>query len=276
MTNHANTEQPDPDLPSRTVVYAMVGSVNLEMDLWMPSATGGPRPCVLCIHGGGWANGRRQQFAWHAGQLARRGYVAATISYRLSGVATYPAALDDCQRAVRWIRRHADELRVDPHRIGALGSSSGGHLAAMLGVRETRDDGDAALAGLSSRVQCVVDVHGIHDMSAGAGPVSQAFRAAFLGGPPEARPELWDDASPIRFVDSSSAPTLLTHDPGDTTVAFDQSARFAASLIAAGRSVEFLPTPGSGHGFVYNLDHPWTQRVWPVALAWFDRHLRPE
>ena len=259
-----------------TTVYGRAGDVDLMLDLYRPADRwAGVRPGVVFVHGGGWSGGNRTQFRWHAEQAAAAGYVAISVGYRLTGVARYPAALDDCQRAVRWFRKHAAELNLDPARIGAFGSSAGGHLVACLGVRETRDDSDRDLAGLSSRAQCVVDVHGLHDMPVLAShPISEAC-VAFIGGTNDETPVAWADASPLRFVDAQSAPTLLVHAPDDASVPYEQSVRFATALMAAARPVEFMPTPGSGHGFVYSPDGEWTKRVWPVALAWLNRFLKP-
>jgi acetyl esterase/lipase len=260
-------------ISEKTVVYGRTAHGDLQMDLYLPETELAVRPGVLFIHGGGWEGGNRCQFAWHARDLAQRGFVTASASYRLSGVAVYPAALDDCQRAVRWLRKHAGELGLDPAHLGAVGSSAGGHLAACLGVRGTRDDGDAELRGIDSRAQCVVDVHGVHDLPAMDGHPTAAYCGRFLGGGLSETPEGWTEASPIRFVDRESAPMLLIHDPADDTVPYEQSARLAEALIKAARPVEFMPTPGSGHGFVYNPDDPWTRRVWPAAVAWLNRFL---
>jgi dipeptidyl aminopeptidase/acylaminoacyl peptidase len=120
----------------------------------------------------------------------------------------------------------------------------------------------------------VVDVHGVHDFArlAADGPGHKAS-VAFLGGTIEQRPAAWAEASPIRRVGADSAPMLLTHDPGDKVVPFEQSTRFAAALIGAGRPCEFIPTPGSGHGFVYNIEGEWSRRIWPLACAWLRQWL---
>ncbi|MCX5659955.1 MAG: alpha/beta hydrolase [Planctomycetota bacterium] len=250
----------------------------LQMELYLPTGFAGPRPGVLFVHGGGWGGGHRGQFRWHAGELAKHGYVTATTSYRLMQAATYPAALDDCQRAVRWLRSRAGELALDPRRLGAMGSSAGGHLVACLGVRDTRLDAaqdDPALRGQSSKVQCVVDVHGVHDFLAMDKVPLGKTCANFIGGPLAERRALWEDASPIRFVDKSSAPTLLIHAPDDPTVPYDESVTYETALKKAGVATKFIPTPGSGHGFVYGPDNPHTKAVWPESIAWFNTYLKP-
>lgn len=265
----------NPNAPDREVVYGRAGDVELKLDLFLPKAPiCRPAPGVVFVHGGGWNAGGRHQFHWHARQMADKGFVAASVGYRLSGVSRYPAALDDCQRAVRWLRKHAEELDLDPTRLGAMGSSAGGHLVACLGVRDTRDDCDPDLLGISSRVQCVVDVHGAHDMFSFVGHrLEHQCLVEFLGGDHAQAKARWEDASPLRYVNSDAAPTLIFHDPGDPTVPYEDSAKFAAALIAAHRPVMFVPIPGAGHGFVYGPQGAWTRRVWPQAVDWFKRFL---
>lgn len=273
------TPAPDadnPNAPDREVIFGRAGDVDLKLDLYLPHMPiSRPAPGVVFVHGGGWHAGNRTQFHWHARQMANLGFVAASVGYRLAPATRYPGALDDCQRAVRWLRKNAESLGLDPARLGAVGSSAGGHLVACLGTRETRDDSDPALAGISSRVQCVVDVHGVHDMPALAGSKLEAqCLHPFLGTLTENR-ALWEDASPIRFITHDTAPTLIFHDPGDATVPYDDSAKFAAALIAAYRPVEFIPMPGAGHGFVYGNANPHTHKAWPLAIAWLKRFLIP-
>jgi acetyl esterase/lipase len=258
----------------KTFTYRTVGGQALELDLYLPESTEGLRPGVLFIHGGGWNGGRRTQFSWHAKTLAEAGFVAATASYRMAAVAPYPAALDDCQCAVRWLRAHAADFQLDPARIGAFGSSAGGHLVACLGVRETREEVDPAWRGFSSRVQAAVDVHGVHDLTVLATPnhLSKTLDL-FLGGTYEEKSDAWRDASPELFIAADTAPMFLAHDPADPTVPYDQTVRFAHALMKAARPFEFLPTPGSGHGYVYNPENEWSKRVFPRAQAFLSQWL---
>lgn len=256
------------------LVFGVADGHELRLDQYCPVGAAGPRPGVVLVHGGGWSGGERGQFGWHAEQLASYGYVAITIDYRLTDVAPFPACAQDCQRAVRWLRSRAAELHLDPERLGAYGSSAGGHLVALLGTRDTLADDAPELAGLSSRVQCVVDFHGVHDFRAlPAGGLADDCCAALLGR--DRRRRAWREASPRYYVDGRSAPTLLFHDPHDTVVPYAQSVEFAAALMAAGRPVQFEPVPGAGHGFCYDPRNAWQQRTWPLALAWLNRFLRP-
>ena len=149
-----------------------------------------------------------------------------------------------------------------------MGSSAGGHLVACLGVLDQEG------STVSARVNCVVDVHGVHDfVTLAKSDGVKGSREAFLGGPITEKRDLWIEASPALHVDDHSAPMLLVHDPKDETVPYDQSLILANALMGAGRPMQFLPSPGSGHGFVYNPQNEWTQQLWPVAVAWLDHHL---
>ncbi len=256
--------------PTLIADYAMVGGVVLSLDLWLPPDPEGLYPGVIFIHGGGWSGGGPGQLCGHAGDLAKRGFVAASIRYRLSGEAPYPAALDDCQAAVRWLRRYGDQCHLDGRRLAVVGSSSGGHLAALLGTRDTRDETTAD--SYSSRVDTIVSVHGIYDFPT-MGSYLRDHVTDFLGGHLEDIPEVWAEASPSAYVDGDAASMFIVHDPDDKTVPYGQSADFVALLEAAGRPADFVSTKGSGHGYFYNPAHPWTRKVWPQIVSWLQEQL---
>jgi len=238
-----------------------------------------PIPAVIVIHGGALAFGSRNDefgFALMAQSIAQAGYVTFNIDYRLfsteTGANPWPTQLDDAQQVVRWIRENASKYGVDPERIGAIGHSSGGQLAAFLGTRDTRDNSDASLAGYSSRVNAVVDLAGYVDATI---PLSiedfQAVTVALLGGtadnPPSA--DQIADFSPIDFVDPQSAPFLTLHGAIDEVVPVEISRRMTDSLHEAGVEVVYGEFPGIDHLGV--LD--WTL-VGSQALAFLDRHLQ--
>ena len=140
------------------VTYARYGDRTLEMDIYRPNDAWGKLPAVVCIHGGGWAKGTRESHGAMAQALASRGYVAATISYRLSGEAKFPAQIHDCKAAVRFLRSHADEYGIDADHIGAIGLSAGGHLTALLATSGGVIDleGNGGSSGSSSVIQAAV------------------------------------------------------------------------------------------------------------------------
>jgi acetyl esterase/lipase len=262
--------------PDLTEIYAVRPQQDMAIDLYLPKPSQALAPIVIFVHGGGWSGGSRKQFHWHARQLANMGFLAGSISYRLSGVAPYPACIDDVQAAVRWLKKYSPRFNADASRLGAVGSSAGGHLVAMLATRDTLHDDIPDLAGISSRVVCAVDIHGVHDVAAWiAGRPPDPVKVAFMGGPIGAPNTHWHDASPLFFVDKQTSPILFTHDLGDPTVPYDQSVQMMLAMVKQQRPCAFIPTPGSGHGFVYSHSDPWTTKLWPDVLAFLNRYLNP-
>ena len=164
----------------RDVEFSNPNGEHLTLDLSRPKSTEGLSPSVVCIHGGGWAKGNKAPWDAFCRTLARHGYTAVSVSYRLAPKYRFPAQLDDARAAVRWLRENADRLKVDPKRIGTIGDSAGGHLAMMLGttgdeadfdtiehadLSQTARQGKEAMPRISSRVQCVVDFYGPSDLT---------------------------------------------------------------------------------------------------------------
>ncbi len=274
MTQDAQSPFP-PDL---TEVYAIRPQQEMAIDLYFPKPAATPAPIVLFVHGGGWSGGSRRQFHWHSRQLANLGYIAGSVSYRLSGVAPYPACADDVQAAVRWLKKHAARFNGDPQRVAAVGSSAGGHLVAMLATQDTLHDDIPELAGISSRIVCAVDIHGVHDVAGwltSRNEQDSPPRVAFMGGPIGDPNAHWHDASPLFYVDAQTCPMLFTHALDDATVSHEQTAQMVRAMLKHQRPFSFVPTPGSGHGFVYNHANPWTQKIWPDIVAFLNRYLNP-
>jgi acetyl esterase/lipase len=206
---------------------------------------GKPRPAVVVIHGGGWLEGDKSSFAsrkygvpGNIEDFAALGFVAVTINYRLSGEAPFPAALEDCKCAVRWLRAHAQEYHLDPHRIGAYGNSAGAHLALLLGMvgKEAGLEGDGPYQKESSRVQAVV---------CDSGPIDLFYQdqhdqlrrvvRQFLGGPPEGeRAAVYRKASPLHQIAPDTPPLLLIYGGADAQVPVETADAFVVALGRAG------------------------------------------
>jgi acetyl esterase/lipase len=252
-----------------------------DLDLFLPKDDGKSlRPAVIVIHGGAWRSGDKRQLRNLAELFARRGYVAAAINYRLAPKWSYPAQLDDCQRAVRWLRNNAKEFRVDPKRFGAAGASAGGHLALLLGTREVRDDSDPDLKGISSKVQCVLSICGPTDLTDKR--YAQAARDSdlgkilieFIGKPYDEAPNLWKEASPIYHVSPDDAPTFIIHGDQDSIVPFEQSVRFAEALRKVGVEVQLVAIKGMDHGPTTPEQRDELMKAVGQALEFFDKHLK--
>ncbi|WP_236618017.1 sulfatase-like hydrolase/transferase [Rhodopirellula europaea] len=210
-----NTEIPETlleQLDSRLgVTYARYGDRTLEMDLYRPKHSWGTLPAIVCIHGGGWANGTRANHGGVAQALAARGYVAATISYRLSGEAPFPAQIHDCKAAVRFLRANAEEFGIDSDHVGAIGLSAGGHLTALLatsaGVEEL--EGEGGNANFSSAIQAAVPMGAQTDFLSdrtreisaidGRGKIWRQF----LGGTQAEKFDTYRLASPLYHLDKN-------------------------------------------------------------------------
>jgi len=209
------------------------------MDLAMPKKNSGtPRPAILVIHGGGWLEGDKSSFVVSNNPMpgnilafARLGFVAAAINYRMSGEAPYPAALEDCQCAVRWLRAHAKEYQLDADQIGAYGNSAGGHLALLLGMMPEQSSSEP-----SSRVQAAVSDSGPLDLTLQQRQNQlRTVIEKFMGGPPEgAREALYRRASPVSYVSDKAPPLLLIYGVVDTQVDVTTADRFVTALGQAG------------------------------------------
>ena len=250
------------------------------LDLSLPDGPSRDRPLVVCIHGGGWTGGDKTNWAWEAARLAEGGLAAASVNYRLCPEWPFPAAVEDVQRAVRWLRHHAAEHGLDASRFGAAGDSAGGHLASFLGLTETRQHVADELGPYSSRVSCVVDCYGPVDFvwmtRSASGPIVERFMAKPLSA------ETVGDhlaASPITMVAPPVCPFLILHgtlDVGDTwgDVPIGISECFANRLRSCGGEVEVIRLEGAKHGFMANDSQgPHAPRAMAAALEFFRKHL---
>lgn len=234
----------------RDVEYGVVGDVSLKLDVYRPKKRPeGLMPAIVWIHGGGWRQGDKNNAA-NAIAAARRGFFAVSVNYRLSGKAPFPAAIEDCKGAIRWVRATAKDWGVDPDRIGVWGSSAGGHLALLAGCADEAAglEGKSGYAKVSSRVQAVCSWFGPADFSK-AGAVSEDPVALFLGGTREAKPEVYAKASPVTHASQDDPPVLMIHGDRDTTVRLQQSEAMLKALTDAGAKAELITVRHAGHGW---------------------------
>jgi len=240
-------------------------------DLYFPSKVESniKWPALVVIHGGGWNDGHRdgRREIEIGGTLAANGYVAMSIDYKLSygKYAVWPTNLWDCKTAVRWLRKNAAKLGVDPDRIGVVGGSAGGHLAAMLALTQPGDGLDPAEpdSNVSCRVKCCVDMYGIVD-------VALFHDAKMLGKTVGEAPDIYRRASPITYIRSNSPPILILQGTADKIVNPEQSRIFAAVLDKAGVVHELVLVPGAPHSFDFQ---PVQRDLRPVVLDFLKEHL---
>jgi acetyl esterase/lipase len=246
-----NVNAADPPAPADIVVhhnlaYREGSSRHWKLGLAMrKDLRGKPRPGIVVIHGGGWIEGDKSSFAsrkhgvpGNIEDFAALGFVAVTINYRLAGEAPFPAALEDCKNAVRWMRAHARDYNLDPDHLGAYGNSAGGHLAMLLGMvgPEAHLEGDGPYQDRSSLVQAVVSYSGPIDLveQYRHGTLRRVCER-FMGGPPDGdRAAAYRRASPADQINPRIPPLLLIYGVDDGQVPVETADRFVLALGKAG------------------------------------------
>ena len=253
----AKPQQPaaKPALPPGTQVhrdleYVAGGHARNKLDLYLPAKADHPLPVIVWIHGGGWYAGSKE--GCPAVPLVAKGYAVASINYRFSQHALFPAQIEDCKAAIRWLRANAKKYNLDPDHIGVWGASAGGHLVALLGttgsVKEL--EGTGGNLDQSSRVQCVVDWFGPTDFTKMGGwqDKPDSPMARLVGGPVRDRQELAAKANPITYIGKDSAPFLIMHGEEDKLVPMNQSELLDEALRKAGVESTLVRVPKNGHG----------------------------
>lgn len=270
-----NVAAPSDVIFEEDVIYGTGGSQNLLLNIVRPkNPSSSSLPTVILIHGGGWMQGDQGMLNWHAWELARRGYVVATIQYRFTPIHSFPAQVEDAKCAVRFLRANASRYGLDSQRIGAMGWSSGGYLALMLGVLGPNDgfEGNGGSASQSSRVNAVVSFAGPTDLSQAfpTAPVNiQALINDFLKG------ISLGQASPITYASAGDAPMLLFHGEADPVVPFAQGSRMIQAATNAGVPARLETIPNGDHGANWNwLNTSLPNPVWPSALSFLDQQLQ--
>ena len=276
----------------RDIIYAKAGEIPLMLDIYVPKGTKDPLPLIVFTHGGGWAVGDKYP-CWAVG-IVPRGYVVASINFRLTDKAAWPAQIHDCKAAVRFLRANSEKYHIDPKRIGAWGTSSGGHLAAMLGtsgdVKEL--EGDLGNPEQSSRVQAACDFFGPTDLTVLSDddfkadefakltgkPISEfealgSLEVRLLGGRISENMEKAAQASPITYVTKDDPPFLIMHGEMDRMVPLNQSERLEKALKEAGVEAKLIVVKGERHGFL-NVEK--REQAFEIAYEFFDKHLKGE
>lgn len=242
----------------RDVVYTAAGGpAPQRADVYRPVGSG-PFPAVVVVHGGGWDRRDRSDMDGISEKLAGRGYVVANIDYRLAPAHRYPAALEDTQAAIRWMRANAARLHVNAERVGGWGYSAGGHLVALAGMLDEPAD---------TRLQAVVAGGTPSDLP--HYPVSPII-TRFIGAPFAQARETWLAASPVTHVDAGDPPVFQYHGTWDKLVHVEDADTFKAALDRAGVANELYRVRGSGHIGTFLLGFG----AEAAAIDFLDRQLR--
>lgn len=253
------------------VVYATRGAERLLADVYLPAGKD-QAPGVLLVHGGAWTVGNKSHMAALGAMLARHGYTAVSIDYRLAPRFPFPAQIEDCKTAVRWMRSSAAKYRIDAARIGGFGYSAGGHLVALLGTTDPAcglEGPDAEPNCPSTRLQAVV---------AGGAPCDFRWLSAenprlafWLGGTRAEKPDSYKLASPLAFVSADDPPMFFYHGERDHLVPALSPQVMVATLTTAGVTATLLTIPGAGHIAAF-----FDPRGSDAAVEFLDRHLRKQ
>jgi acetyl esterase/lipase len=239
------------------IEYRRIGDKSLTLDLYSQPQDE-PLPMVIWVHGGAWRMGENKQPP-AVPLLTYQGFAVASITYRLSQEALFPAQIQDCKAAVRWLRAYARQYNLNPDKIGAWGASAGGHLVSLLGLAANVpafEEGDHL--DYSSQVQAVCDWYGPTDFlqmdsQALAGSpllhdAADSPESQLVGGPIQENRDKAAEANPITYITREHPPFLIMHGAQDPLVPFHQSQLLAQALTAAGVPVTFMPVIGAGHG----------------------------
>lgn len=265
----------------RDLEYVEDGHERQRLDLYIPDKADAPVPVIVWIHGGAWMEGSKDDSGQALGFVAR-GYAVSSIGYRLSQHAKFPAQIEDCKAAIRWLRANAEAYHLDSEHIGVWGESAGGHLAALVGttgdVKEL--EGSGGNAKESSRVQAVVDFFGPTDLLQLAGqarpdsmlnhdsPDSPGSR--LIGGAIQENPEKAQRANPIHYLAKDAPPFFIAHGDRDPVVPCQQSELLRDALKRVGVEVVFTKIPGASHGGPeFN-----SLEMQASIEAFFDEHLK--
>lgn len=269
---------PDGVRAFRNIEYVPGGHERQKLDLYVP-AKGAGFPLVVWVHGGAWLAGNKDNTK--ATWLLDQGYAVASINYRLSLHAQFPAQIEDCKAAIRWLRINAARYGYDPERIGVWGASAGGHLVALLGVTgDTKEFDTGGNPGVSSRVQAVCDFFGPTDFSKMDQQTTMPGRSRhdapdspeskLIGGPIQENREKVARANPITYVSTGDAPFLILHGDKDNTVPAGQSDLLYEALKKAEVETIYLVIKGAGHGGPAFE----AQEMRALVTAFFDKHLK--
>jgi acetyl esterase/lipase len=278
-----NPKVPAPGLDQeRDVVYGNVTGQDLKLDLAKPSLCRAQKvPLVIYIHGGGWSQGDKSGVfsEGFARMLFQLGFAVASIDYRLAPEFLFPAQVNDCKLAIRFLRANADRFGIDPARFGVMGASAGGHLALFMGLAGKEDGLEGpGLEGVSSRVLAVVNYFGPTDLT------QEDFHdnpvlLSLLGCHPTDCPDRARAASPVNYVTPDDPPVMTIHGDKDGTVPYTQAVIISEKLRAAGNACGLIKVNNADHGFVPNPANavivPSLERIHFITVAHLARYLEP-
>ena len=220
----------------KDIEYKNINGKSLQIDIYRPKNIVKPAPLLVFIHGGSWSHGKRSDYLVYLLAFAKKGYMTATVSYRLLKDGPYPACAEDITDAVQWFFRNGEKFGYDPDRIALIGGSAGAHLA-LLAAYEWKKPGISADTGkvplVPHRIKAVVDIYGPIDLTTEYAK-NQRLVINLIGHPYSETPQLYKEASPIQYLDKNDPPTMILHGTSDNLVPYSQSDLLKAKLDSLG------------------------------------------
>ncbi len=248
------------------IVYSKVGERELLLDAFVP-VEDRSHPAVLVVHGGAWRSGNRKQLHGYANALAKKGFVCFAIDYRLAPDHKFPAQIDDCREAVKWIRKNASEYKVNPEQLGAIGYSAGGHLVCLLAT--TGEAPNDSNGNVDTRIQAV---------AAGGAPTDfrwfpddGKWAEYWMGGDLKTVPEKFHNASAAAFADKDDPPVFFFNGTADELVPLTWSMPCYNALKEKGVTVEMHKIDGAGH-----IQAAMNPEALTKAYNFLERQLQPD
>ena len=266
---------PDDVIFEKDVVYGKGAGEDLKLNISRPKDATGALPCIVFIHGGGWAAGNKEGHTPQTWEVTKKGYVGVTVGYRFAPKHRFPAQIEDANCAIRYLRANAEKYGIDKARIGAVGFSAGAHLSMLLGVMDAADglEGEGGNPEQSSKVNAVVSWFGPTDLSTKDWPdASRMLVEQFVGGTQVEKAEVCKRASPVTYVTKGDAPMLLIQGTKDRLVPHTQAYLMIDALSQAGVPGRLDMIVGADHGW----GNPELQRTADETYAFFDLHLKPK
>jgi acetyl esterase/lipase len=263
----------------KDVTYGIAGNVSLKMDIFYPKMASGVLPVVVYVHGGGWTGGDKAAGAGvnEIPEMIKRGYLVASINYRLAPQYRFPAMIEDAKCAVRFLKAKASDFGLDPGRIGVWGGSAGGHLVALLGTTDASAgfEGTGGYADQSSRVQAVVDFFGPADLNI----FFQRYQGTIMKevfGAADANSDKLKVASPVTYISRDDPPFLIMQGDKDTVVPLIQSQILYDRLVADGVTASLVIVKNAGHSFTPSggAISPGRAEITTMVADFFDKHLK--